>query len=149
VPLDDENRGAVWIYKRSGTVWSFSFKIDSPLSAEILSIFGASVTFRGEYAYIGCPTNVGENHIFVYQIGASSASLADNMTSTTENIGYGVAAFGKYVLSPGGDIEGGDGGAVAVFATEGSAAPTAFPTKAPTAATATPSKQPTVEGTGP
>lgn len=52
----DEDRGAVFLYRRTGTAWSFEEKIQ-PEGLDRFAEFGTSVAVQGDRALVGAPGN--------------------------------------------------------------------------------------------
>ena len=104
-PLDDtaqgESTGAVYVFVRSGTSWSFQEKL-LPGTVADGDQFGFAVALQGERAYIGAPfedvTIDGEGALYVYRRTGSAWSVETQLFGSSANP---LAAFGGAVAVDG------------------------------------------------
>lgn len=102
-PLEDSGSGAVYIFVRSGGVWTFSARILPPwLDARR---FGWSVSLYGDKLAIGCPmANVSRGAVFIYRRNAVGAwewlqQIDDPAMASDDYFGTSVALYGDWLLA--------------------------------------------------
>jgi hypothetical protein len=87
-PLDNNDTGAAYIFKRRSKSWTEKVKLTAS-DANILDLFGASVSIDRDFAIIGAPNDnnsagsayifwrIGENWIELKKVTASDANVGD------------------------------------------------------------------------
>lgn len=101
------NRGAVWVYTKSGGSWQF---VQELVSADVpyTGAFGHSVAISGNLAIIGASSTTvngsslaGAAYIFEYQNGSWEQvdKLASNDLSTSDQFGWDVDITGSYAVA--------------------------------------------------
>ncbi|MDI6712571.1 MAG: cell wall-binding repeat-containing protein [Anaerosomatales bacterium] len=102
-PLEDSGSGAVYIFVRSGGIWTFSARIPPPwLEARR---FGWSVSLYGDKLAIGCPmANVSRGAVFIYRRNAAGTweslqQIDDPAMAYDDYFGTSVALYGDWLLA--------------------------------------------------
>ena len=116
-PVFPSGAGQVYLFERSGSVWSETFHVDHVGS--IFTGFGFSVGLDGDYAVVGAPFktvfgNVERGRIYAYNKTGAVWSEVDNMWASDgaaeDRFGYRVDMSGSdiYAAAPFDDILGGE-----------------------------------------
>jgi len=126
---DGNNSGAVYVYTRSGTVWSLEQRI-APPDVESGGYFGASVSLSGDTLLVGAynidGTHVNQGSAYVFTRSGTTWTLQQQLfasvAAASDRFGRGVALDGTIAVvgAPRSDEGGSDRGTAFVFEFDGS-----------------------------
>ena len=78
---DDSNRGAAYIFKRTGTSWAEEDKLTAS-DGTTGDIFGGSVSIDGDYALIGVPGDDGTGSAYVFKRDGTNWNEQDKLLAS-------------------------------------------------------------------
>ena len=98
----NENRGAAYIYKRDGTIWTQQARLVAGYS-EPDEYFGCSVSINGDYAVIGVEGNSQFDYIDIFKREGTNWVQQDRLSysngSSTYYTGPSVSISGDYIIA--------------------------------------------------
>ncbi|PYE53299.1 Ig-like domain-containing protein [Deinococcus yavapaiensis] len=96
-PSQNGNKGAVFVYKRSGGTWSEAARLDS--AASTAEGFGTAVSINGTRLVVGAPSALNGGVAYVYELNGGAWTLSDTLSpGTSGNFGLFVDVLGNRVL---------------------------------------------------
>jgi hypothetical protein len=109
-PINSNNGGAVYIFRKEGTNWIEEQKL-TPSDSAAGYFFGSSVSISGDYIIVGAPQNddlsgtgssdsIGAAYVFRKEGAAwvEKQKLLASDGDTTDSFGYSVSISGDYII---------------------------------------------------
>lgn len=101
-----QNRGAVFVYKKTSQGWQRVTRITAPSSATANAYFGDSMAFNGSIAAIGAPGvtvagHAGQGAVYLYSYSSVSGTWTHSSTLVESNGNWGDGFGGRVAMSGG------------------------------------------------
>ncbi len=98
-----DNRGAAYIFKRTGTIWAQQDKLTAS-DAQPGDTFGCSVSISGDYAVVGAHShNSHTGAAYIFKRNGSNWSQVAKLTASdgaiSDEFGFSVSISGDYAIS--------------------------------------------------